>query len=153
MDRDAEHRSPKTPFDVHFEGLLPSVAGQRFYSQMWDGWVWSIWRGQVVGAGTFRGDPIAHTPIEAFTREMRRWGVKHLPVWTEASRAYLAGSPAFVERWHDDPWWHFELRAPDVRSIDTPRGHGALRHLDWLGADVELVDVAAGDEVVVRTNY
>ena len=34
------------------------VAGQRFYSQMIDGWVWNIFRGQVVGAGTFAGRAI-----------------------------------------------------------------------------------------------
>ena len=53
MDSHPTRRSQTTPFDVHFEGLLPSLAGQRFYSQMIDGWIWTIWRGQVVGAGTF----------------------------------------------------------------------------------------------------
>lgn len=41
MDSDPVRRSPKTPFVSHFEALLPEVAGQRFYSQMWDGWAWN----------------------------------------------------------------------------------------------------------------
>ena len=89
IDSDPQRRSPRTPFDVHFEGLLPGVAGQRFYSQMWDGWIWSVLRGQVVGAGTFAGRAIEETPPVAFVAEMRRWGVRHLFVWTDASREYL----------------------------------------------------------------
>jgi hypothetical protein len=153
MDRDPTRRTPTTPFDVHFEGLLPGLTGKRFYAQMIDGWVWSIWRGQVVAAGTFRGTPIAETPVPAFDAEMARWGVKHLFVWTDATRSYLAGSGRFVERWRGGPWSEFERLTPDVRSVVTASGAGELTSLDWLGADVVLRDVHEGDLVVVRTNY
>jgi hypothetical protein len=146
-------RTPTNPFDVHFEGLLPGVAGQRFYSQMIDGWVWNIWRGQVVAAGTFRGRRIAETPPGAFVAEMRRWGVRHLFVWTDASRDYLAKSGRFVERWRDGTWSQFDLADADVRSVVTPNGSGRLRDLDFLGAQVELVGVTAGEPVVVGANY
>src|SRR6185436_3490107 len=116
MDSDPIRRTPKTPFPSHFEGLLPGVAGQRFYSQMFDGWVWSIWRGQVVGAGTYAGRKIDETPAPSFELEMRRWGVKHLLVWTDASRDYLAGSGRFAEQWRHGRWSDFELRDADVRS-------------------------------------
>jgi hypothetical protein len=152
MDGDRERRSPRTPFDVHFEGLLPGVAGQRFYSQMWDGWVWSIWRGQVVGAGTYAGRAIEETPPEAFAAEMRKWGVRHLFVWTDASREYLAGSGLFDERWRGGLWSHFELRDADVRQVVTTAGSGQLGALDFLGGSVELTDVVAGAPVVVRAN-
>ena len=51
-------------------------------------------RGQVVGAGTFAGRAIEETPPAAFVAEMRRWGVRHLFVWTDASRdtSLAAGS-------------------------------------------------------------
>ena len=153
MDRDPARRTPTTPFDVHFEGLLPGIAGQRFYSQMIDGWTWNVWRGQVVAAGTFEGRPIAETPPDAFAAEMHRWGVRHLFVWTDASRDYLAKSGRFVERWRAGTWAHFEIADPDVRSVVTARGSGRLRNLDFLGAEVDLMDAAAGEEVVVRTNY
>ncbi len=42
MDSHPSRRTPTTPFDVHFEGLLPGIAGQRFYSQMIDGWAWTV---------------------------------------------------------------------------------------------------------------
>jgi hypothetical protein len=153
MDSHPTRRSPTTPFDVHFEGLLPSVAGQRFYSQMIDGWVWNVWRGQVVGAGTFRGRPIAETPPDAFVGEMRRWGVRHLFVWTDGTRAYLARSGAFVERWRNGRWFHFERPDEKGETVTADNGRGHLRNLDWLGADVELAGARAGDEVVIRTNY
>jgi hypothetical protein len=153
MDRDRRVHSARTPFNVHFEPLLPSVAGQRFYSQMWDGWVWNSFRGEVVGAGTFAGRPIAETPVATFEREMRRWGVRHLLVWTDPSRAYLAASGRFVERWRAGRWSHFELTDADVRSVVMTAGRGELRQLDFLGADVELTDAIQDEPVVVRTRY
>jgi hypothetical protein len=153
MDSDPSRRTPTTPFDVHFEGLLPGVAGQRFYSQMWDGWIWNVWRGQVVGAGTFRGRAIDQTPPPIFAAEMHRWGVRHLFVWTDASRNYLARSGLFTERWRADMWSDFELQDVDPREVITTAGTGRLRSLDFLGGDVELAAVTAGSPVIVRTNY
>jgi hypothetical protein len=153
MDSNPRRRSPTTPFDVHFEGLLPSVNGQRFYTQMWDGWIWSIFRGQVVGAGTFAGQAIEETPPTTFVAELQRWGVRHLFVWTDASRQYLARSGAFVELWRGRPWSHFELKDADTRQVVTTSGMGRLGALDFLSGNVELIDVAAGTPVVVRTNY
>ena len=153
MDRHPTIRSQTTPFDVHFEGLLPFVAGQRFYSQSIDGWVWSIWRGQVVGAATFRGRPIGETAPEEFVGEMEKWGVRHLFVWTEQTRQYLRSDARFSERWRGGRWSHFERLNADIRSAATAIGEARLTNLDTLGADVELAGVKAGEEVVVRANY
>ena len=153
MDSHPSRRSQTTPFDVHFEGLLPRLAGQRFYSQMIDGWNWTIWRGQVVGAGTFRGRPIAETPAAAFVTEMERWGVRHLFVWTDDTREYLTRSGAFAERWRGGPWSHFERPGADVRAVVATSGHGTLTDLDALGATVNLSDVEAGSTIVIRANY
>jgi hypothetical protein len=153
MDSHPHRRSPTTPFDVHFESLLPGLSGQRFYSQMIDGWVWNEFRGQVVGAATFRGRRIQETPVDVFVREMERWGVRHLFVWTQASREYLAASDRFVERWNGGRWTHVEMRDADVRTVVTMSGSGTLHDLDLLGASVQLVDVVAGDAVIVRANY
>jgi hypothetical protein len=153
MDSDPARRTPRTPFDVHFEGLLPGVAGQRFYTEMWDGWVWNIFRGEVVGAGTFMGRAIEETPPDAFIAEMRRWGVKHLFVWTDASRSYLAGIDAFAERWREGLWSQFELKDVDTRAVITTTGIGQLRDLSFLGGIVALDGVPTGSPVVVRTHY
>lgn len=153
MDSDPDRRSPKPPVNAHFEALLPSVAGQRFYSQMWDGWAWNIYRGQMVAAGTFRGQAIEKTPRPEFETEMRKWGVKHLLVWTDAAKDYFSGSDRFVTRWQSGRWVELELRDADPRSVVTVGGAGSLRTLDFLGGDVVLDHVTAADPVVVRTNY
>ena len=153
MDSDPRRRTPPTPFDVHFEGLLPGIAGQRFYTQMWDGWVWTIFRGEVIGAGTFAGRAIEDTPPMAFETEMRRWGVKDLFVWTDQTRDYLARSGSFAERWRGGPWSHFELQDVDTRAVVTAGGSGELVDLTFLGGRVALANVAAGSRVVVRAHY
>jgi hypothetical protein len=153
MDSDPNHHSVRTPFDVHFEGLLPALDGQRFYSQMWDGWAWNRWRGQVVGAGTFAGKVIDLTPPEAFVAEMRRWGVRQLFVWTDETRDYLMRSSEFVETWREAPWSQFTLRGSDIRSVVVSTGSGELRDLDFLGGTVTLDGVTKGEQVVVRMNY
>jgi hypothetical protein len=153
MDSSRSRRTPTTPFDVHFEGLLPNLAGQRFYSQMIDGWVWNVFRGQVVGAGTFAGRALAETPASTFAHEMCRWGVRHLFVWTDATRAYLTRSGLFREVWRGGRWSHFVLPDGDVRSVVTRNGSGRLQNLWLVGGDVALNDVRHGDLVIVRTNY
>lgn len=153
MDSHPAIRSVRTPFDVHFEGLLPFIARQRFYSQSIDGWAWSIWRGQVVGAATFRGRPIAETAPDDFVAEMAKWGVRHLFVWTDQTRDYLRADGRFSERWRGGRWSHFERTQADIASVVTASGMGQLRNLDTLGADVELANVNAGDPVVLRANY
>jgi hypothetical protein len=155
MDRNPSRRSPRTPFDVHFEGLLPDATKHRFYSQMIDGWVFNVWRGEVVAAGTWRGEPIDLAPVDAFTAEMRKWGVKQLFVWTDRSRSYLARSGRFVERWRGGLWSEFEMLdpSPPVSVTISGSGHGSLRHLNMLGGEVLLDGVAAADTVVVRAHY
>jgi hypothetical protein len=152
MDSDPVRRSVTTPFDVHFEGLLPDVAGQRFYTQMWDGWVWNVFRGEILGAGTFKGRPIDETPPAAFVAEMRRWGIRHLFVWTEASRSYLARN-GFVERWREGLWSDFELLGVDTREVVTTSGSGRLTALDFLSGTVALTGVTANSAVVIRAHY
>jgi hypothetical protein len=115
--------------------------------------VWNIFRGQVVGAGTFAGQLIDLTPPDQFAAEMRRWGIQHLFVWTDTSRNYLERTGHFVERWRGGLWSDFEMTDPDVRSVVTVSGSGELRALDFLSGDVALTGVKSGEPVVVRANY
>jgi hypothetical protein len=41
----------------------------------------------------------------------------------------------------------------DTRSVVTTSGSGRLANLDFLGGDVQLLDVVAGSPVIVRANY
>jgi hypothetical protein len=141
-------------WNIHFEALLPTLTGQRFYSQMFDGWTWSVWRGQVLGAGAWNGRAISRTPPARFRAEMQKWGVRHLLVWTPESREYLLNAGGFAERWRRAPWSHFELLEADIRSVVVAgAGRGRLERFDPLGADVVLDGVRAGNRVTVRTNF
>jgi hypothetical protein len=120
---------------------------------MIDGWVFNVWRGEVLAAGTWRAEPIDLAGVDVFTAEMRRWGVAHLFVWTDRSRDYLAQSGRFVERWRGGLWSDFEMIEPDTRAVVVDHGRGSLRHLNMLSGDVALDAVRAGDLVVVRAHY
>ncbi|HVL68670.1 MAG TPA: hypothetical protein VM364_15515 [Vicinamibacterales bacterium] len=154
LDQHPERRTERTPFGVHFESLVAEATGKRLYGQTWDGWHWTPFRGQVVAAGSFRGQAIGLTPIDAFVAEMRKWGVRHLLVWSTPTRAYLDAAPArFRRQWTSGPWVEYELVDADPRSVVTESGAGRLENLHLLGGEVHLADVRAGDRVVVRTNY
>lgn len=146
-------QTERSAFDVHFESLLPPVTGKRFYAGYWDGWQWSPWRAQTMAGGTFKGKAIADTPPPAFAAEMRRWGVRHLLVWSRGARAYLDGDPQFARRWSSGRWTDYEFLDADPRSVVVSSGRGDLKEVDALGARVELTDVRAGDQVVIRTNF
>lgn len=153
MDLDPSRTSERTPFAAHVEGYLGPATGKRFYGGVWDGWQWTRYRTQVLAGGTFKGRRISDVPIEEFRAELTRWGVRHLLVWSNPSRQFLASHPDFAERWTHDRWTRFEFLDADPRSVTTSSGRGELASYAPLGAMVQLTDVRAGDLVVVRTNY
>ena len=146
-------RSLPSRFGVHYEALLPAATGKRFFGQPQDGYHRSTFRGNVLAGGAYRGRAIGDTDPEAFAAELRRWGVASLFIWSEASSRYLDSSQAFVLRWQADPWREYRLVDADVREVVTSSGAGSITRRDGLGASVTLVDVRAGDQVTVRTNY
>ena len=149
-----DQRTERTPFGTHFEALLPDVTGRRFYSQQWDTWHWTPFRGQVLAGGAIRGRAIDEISVGNFTAEMQKWGVKHLVVWSEPAKKYLDRSPAqFVRRWTSGLWVQYEMVGADPRSVVTSTGSGSLAEIDSLGGTVLLSGVTHGGLVVVRTNY
>jgi hypothetical protein len=154
MDADPSTTSEPTPFAAHVEQVLGTTTGRRLYSGLWDGWQWSPSRDQVLAGGAFRGRAIGTVPVDQVTAELRRWGVGHLIVWSQASLAYLRQHPdVFMERWASGPWREFEYLAADTRDVATAPGAGRIVSFDPLGARIALDGVHTGAEVVVRTNY
>jgi hypothetical protein len=153
VDVRPDRSSLPTPFDVHYEALLPDATGRRFYAGMWDGWQWTPYRDQVFANGTFRGRAVSDVPVSELVAEIRRWGVRHLLVWSEPAKRYLQSSGELVSRWETARWREFELMNADVRSVVTAHGQGALEGTHPLGARVHLTNARRGDPVIVRTNY
>ena len=153
MDLSPATTSERTPFAVHFESLLPPLTGRRLYAGMWDGYQWTPARRQLLAGGAFMGYAIEDTPVAAVMAELHRWGVRHLLVWSEASKRFFRGDARFADRGSFDRWTHFELLDSDPRSVVTATGSGSLDGIGPFGGTVRLVDVAPGDTVVVRTNF
>jgi hypothetical protein len=145
--------TPKTPFGAHFEPLLPPSTGRRFYAGFWDGWQWSRFREHLLAAGAMWGRSLDEIPEGDVIAELRRWGIQDVFVWSPAAREFFARSGAFSRRWESGDWQHFVLADPDTRSVVTESGSGSLADLDPLRGRVLLQDVAAGTQVIVRTNY
>lgn len=153
LDADPNRRTIKSPFPAHFEALLPAATGHRFYGSEWDSWHWSRFRPQVAAGGAFKGRAIDLVPLSEFTAELRKWGIRHLVVWSDPFKAYLRRSERFALRWHDQAWEEFEWLDADPRSVVAESGEGVLIDVNPLGAAVLLDRMRAGSQVVVRTNF
>lgn len=153
MDLSPATTSERTPFQVHFESLLPRLTGRRLYAGMWDGYQWTPARRQLLAGGAFMGRAIEGTPVADVVSELHRWGVRHLLVWSEASKRFFRADAGFADRGSFDRWTQFELLDADSRSVVTPTGTGSLDGLDPSGARVHLENVGPAETVVVRTNF
>lgn len=154
MDADPARTTEPPPFAAHVEQVLGAATGRRLYAGLWDGWQWSPYRNQVLAGGAFRGRAIGTVPVGEVTAELRKWGIRHLVVWSQASLACLRAHPAiFAERWSSGPWHDFEYLAADPREVAATIGTGRLVSFDPLGARIELDEMRTGAAVVVRTNY
>lgn len=152
MDADPATTSVPSAFGIHYEALVGAATGRRLYAGFWDGWQWCPWRGQTLAGGTLLGRRVDRIPRERFDEEMRRWGIRHLFVWSDVSVDYLRAR-GFPEVWASAPWHEFRFDTADGRDVVTPSGTGRLTGLTPLGADIVLDGVPEGSEVVVRMNY
>jgi hypothetical protein len=151
MDADPSTSSAPSAFGIHYEALVGTATGRRLYAGYWDGWQWCPWRGQTLAGGTLLGRRVDRLPATRFDEEMRRWGIRHLFVWSDVSVAYLRGR-GFQEVWQSDRWHEFRVDS-DGRDVVTSSGTARLTGLHALGADIVLHGVDVGSEVVVRMNY
>jgi hypothetical protein len=154
MDADPTRTTAPPPVAAHVEQALGPATGRRLYAGLWDGLQWSPYRSQILAGGAFKGEAIDRVPIETFTAELRKWGIRHLVVWSDASLKRLKERPEiFVERWRSGLWHEFEYVDADPREIAADIGSGRLVSFEPLGGRAELDGVRAGTRVVVRTNY
>jgi len=140
--------SVRTPFEAHFEALLPAATGKRLYAGMWDGWQWTPYRDQVLANGAFRGRALRAVPVAEVERELRRWNVTRVLVWSEPARQYFEASRRFQRSWQTAAWTEFHL--PEGSST-----HAALspEHRTPSGAIVRVPSAAQGERLVIAVNY
>lgn len=153
MDGSLQRVSERTPFQVHGEATLARETGKRFYAGLWDGWQWSVFRDNLLAGGAFKARMLSLWAPDDVAAELRKWGVRHVVVFSDAAQSFFSAHPDYRERWREGRWVAYEFLHADTRSVVTAAGAGTLGDMDWLGASVDLSDVHANDEVVVRTNY
>jgi len=109
----------------------------------------------MLAGGAWKGRMLARGDEDAFVAEMRRWGMRHVLVWSKTSRAAFGSWGNFSSSWADGPWQQFDLleAEADLRSVVTGRGEGQLVSTTPLGGLVRLTDARRGDRVVVRTRF
>jgi hypothetical protein len=119
------------PFPAHFEALLPAATGKRLYGGMWGG-----------------GRGLTEVGTDELDRELRRWGVRHVFVWSESARRYLRASPLFNLLEDNGRWRHYEYVRPPLDP-----GPGRLVRYGPLGGVIRVRGAQRGEIVTVRTNY
>jgi hypothetical protein len=147
VDTSPDTASVPTPFDAHFEALVPAATGRRLYAGMWDGWQWTPYRDQVFANGTFRGRRLADVDVAAFRQELARWGVRELFVWSAPARAFLDGSGVAASRESFGRWTRYVTTAAEASP-----GTAIVRRDPW-GATVRIKGAQLDQVVRVRANY
>ncbi len=104
VDASPNARSERSLYGTHYEAMLPPVTGKRFYAGYWDGWQWTPFRGEMLASGAWEGHLLTNSDEVAFAAEMRRWGVRHLFVWSVQAKNVLDKWPEFTQEWTDEPW-------------------------------------------------
>ena len=150
---DPGEASPHGPQNNHLEALLPLETDKRYLTHIQEGYHHSIYRGNVLNAGAFRGRAIRRVPLEEVRSLLDRWGVGHLVVWSGPAREYFGAHPdLFTPVWSDGQWAVFAYAGADLRQVLVPHGRGRLEGEGAFGFRVVLEEVRAGDPVVVRQN-
>jgi hypothetical protein len=155
VDGSPNGHSEPSLYGTHYEALLPDTTGKELYAGYWDGWQWTPFRGEMLAGGAWQGHLLTDADHAAFLAEMRRWGVRHLFVWSSHAKAAMDEWPELMPLWSADPWREYEIATAfaDTRSVVTDHGRGDLLSTDPLGGVVRLTGVDAGDHVVVRTHF
>jgi hypothetical protein len=123
--------APGAPFPGHFEALLPAASRKRLSGGMWRD-----------------PHPIAAASAADLDRDLQRWGVRHVLVWSDSAARHLDPMTIFNLVEESGLWQHYEYaRSP----ID--QGPGRLVSYHPLGGVVHLTRAQRGEVVAVRTNY
>ena len=150
---DPAEQSPHGPVGAHLEAFLPLETDKRYMTLIQEGYHHSIYRGNVLNAGAFRGQAIRHVPLEVMRGFLDRWGVGHLVAWSEPSRRYFDAHPDWFDPvWSDEQWTLYAYTGADPRAVLVSPGTGHLEGEGPFGFRVVLEGVQAGQVVVVRQN-
>ena len=139
----------------HWLSLLQLETNKLYFSNMYDGYHHTPYRGNSFEGGFFKGKRIDKWAIEDINKILLQWGVKYVVVWNEKTKEYFSGYPEFFKDvWQDTDWVIFQFQNADIRSaIVDSGGKATVIDKDYFEKHVILSGVKKGAKVTVRSNY
>ncbi len=142
---------PKNP--THFEVLFPLELRKKFLTGTIEGYHHSIYRGNVINSGVFRGKLISEYPVDTINKWLKKWGVKYLVLWSETSKKYFEKFSDFYKKiWEDSEWAIFEFKNDDLNEVKVEGGKGKVLKEGYFEKIIE-VEGEKGAECIIRMNY
>ncbi len=144
----------KTPLNVQFTHLLTLGTAKSFFATTADGFHSSVYRGNCIASGTFRGVYLHQIDIRYMNEVFQKWGIKYLVLWSDTAVEYFNRFPQFYKTiWTDGNWHIFEFKAADTRPLVIAQGRGEVIDKDYFEKIVKLYAARKGDLVTIRSNY
>jgi hypothetical protein len=151
---DAKVRSERQFLKAHWESLLSHALDRKLFCTTMEGHHFSVYRGNTINSGTFRGKPIENHPVQAINQVLKKWGIAYLAVWSQRSVNYfLKAELNYKLAWKKGRWHIFQFLDADPRSVHLQQGEANVVDQDYFKKKLILKNVCAGDTAVVRQNY
>jgi len=141
---------------THMASLMAMDTGKKFFSSTHEGWHETVFRGNCINTGVFRGQYISDVEIDEIEAVLQKWGIVYLVVWHKYSKRYFSSfifEDKFELYWDDNQWSIFKYRNADGRSVQMATGQGWITRETYFSKKIRIHNASQGDIVVVRSNY
>jgi hypothetical protein len=137
----------------HLLFLLQEHTGKRFLGHISDGWHHTPYRNNSLNSGLYLGRQIGEYEIETLNGYFKKWGIRHLLLWTPSSKEYFMGEVGYRLLWNDSRWAILEYEGGDLGDVLIESGSGEVVERSFFHKKIRLENVQEGETVTLRTNY
>ena len=142
------------PVEAHWESLVSFETDKKLFCTTMEGHHYSIYRGNALNSGTFRGKQIDRYRPEEIAAVLSKWGIRYCVLWSEESRRFFSSASSLFRFVRNvDGWSLFEFLQSDPRSAVITRGSAECQDKDYFAKRLILKDAIAGDTAIIRQNY
>lgn len=147
-------KSQPKPVNVHWESLVSYETNKRLFCTTMEGYHYSIYRGNALNSGVFRGKHINRYSPDEIASVLSKWGIQYLVLWSENSRKYFSSAPTLFRPVRSvDGWFVFEFLNADPRGVVIANGGGTYCDAGYFSKHLYLKNVVKGDTAIIRQNY
>jgi len=148
-----ERPTESLSWHAHPEILLALETGGYLLSNPKDGYHFSIFRGNALMSGVFRGKPIAEIPAGEMESFLKQWGVRSIAVWSRPSKRYFERLPGVRRLWEEDPWAFFEYGKGGGGRVVVRKGEAEIIEERYTRKRIRFKGVPETEAVIVRMNF